>query len=165
MRGTGRVDIVDGVIKNLGLVRSVVLATSQRADAAGAGGGTRDEPFTRLGATLSIAGGSTSTQDLRFESKDLQLAAAGTIRLNGSGINLTGQVQLSDELSKQAGRDLVRYTQEGGRVTVPVTITGSADAPHVRIDTAGLAKRALTNRANEEVQKALKKGLSGLFRK
>jgi uncharacterized protein involved in outer membrane biogenesis len=165
VRGTGRVDIVDGAIKNLGLIRSVVVATSQRADAAGAGGGTRDEPFTRLGATLTVAGGSASTQDLRLESKDLQLAAAGTIRLDGSGINLAGQVQLSDELSKQAGRDLVRYTQEGGRVTLPATITGSADAPQVRIDTASLAKRAITNRATEEAQKALKKSLSGLFKK
>jgi uncharacterized protein involved in outer membrane biogenesis len=165
VRGTGRVDIVDGVIKNLGLIRSVVVATSQRADAAGAGGGTRDEPFTKLGATLAVAGGSASTQDLRLESKDLQLAAAGTIRLDGSGINLTGQVQLSDELSQQAGRDLVRYTQEGGRVTLPATITGPAAAPQVRIDTASLAKRAITNRATEEAQKALKKGLSGLFKK
>jgi uncharacterized protein involved in outer membrane biogenesis len=164
-RGTARVDIVDGVIKNLGLIRSVVVATSGRADAAGAGRGARDEPFTKLGATLTVSGASASTDDLRFESKDLLLAAAGTVRLDGSAINLTGQVQLSDELSKQAGRDLVRYTQEGGRVTLPATITGSADAPQVRIDIASMAKRALTDRASEEAQKALKKGLGGLFKK
>jgi uncharacterized protein involved in outer membrane biogenesis len=164
-RGTVRVDIVDGVIKNLGLIRSVVVATSGRADAAGAGGRARDEPFTKLGATLTVSGGSASTQDLRFESKDLQLAAAGAFRLDGSRIDLTGHVQLSDELSKQAGRDLVRYTQEQGRVTLQATITGSADAPHVQIDIANVAKRALTNRANEEAQKALKKGLRGLFKK
>jgi uncharacterized protein involved in outer membrane biogenesis len=164
-RGTARLDIVDGVIKNLGLVRSIVVATSGRADAAGAGGGARDEPFTKLGATLTVSGGSASMDDLRLESKDLRLAAAGTVRLDGSGINLTGQVQLSDELSKQAGRDLVRYTQEGGRVTLPATITGSANAPQVRIDIASMARRALTDRASEEAQKALKKGLSGLFKK
>jgi uncharacterized protein involved in outer membrane biogenesis len=164
-RGTARVDIADGVIRNLGLIRSIVVATSGRADAAGGGGGTRDEPFTKLGATLTVSGGSASTEDLRFESKDLLLAAGGTVRLDGSGINLTGQVQLSDELSKQAGRDLVRYTQEGGRVTLPATITGSAGAPQVRIDITSLARRALTNRASEEAQKALKKGLSGLFKK
>ena len=163
-RGTARLDIVDGVIKNRGLVRSIVVATSGRADAAGAGG-ARDEPFTKLGATLTVSGGSASTDDLRLESKDLLLAAAGTVRLDGSGINLTGQVQLSDQLSKQAGRDLVRYTQEGGRVTLPATITGSANAPQVRIDIASMAKRALTNRANDEAQKALKKGLGGLFGK
>jgi hypothetical protein len=105
-----------------------------------------------------------STDDLRFESKDLLLAAAGTVRPDGSAINLRGQVQLSDELSRQAGRDLVRYTQEEGRVTLPATITGSAAAPQVRIDMAGVAKRALTNRAKEEAMKALK-GVRGLFKK
>jgi uncharacterized protein involved in outer membrane biogenesis len=166
-RGTARVDIVDGVIKNLGLIRSVVVATSGRADAvsAGAGAGARDEPFTKLGATLSVAGGSARTEDLRLQSKDVLLAAAGTVRLDGSAINLPGQVQLSDELSKQAGRDLVRYTQEGGRVTLPATITGSAAAPQVRIDVASMAKRAVVNRVNEEAQKALSKGLKGLFKK
>ena len=164
-RGTARVDITDGVVKNLGLIRSVVVATSGRADAASAGAGPRDEPFKKLGATLTVGGGSAGTDNLRFESKDLLLAAAGTVRLDGSGINLTGQVQLSDELSKQAGRDLVRYTQEGGRVTLPATITGFAHAPQVRIDVASMAKRALTNRANEEAQKALKRGLGGLFKR
>ena len=164
-RGTARVDIVNGIVKNLGLIRSVVVATSGRADAAGAGGGTRDEPFTKLGATLTLAGGSASTDDLRFESKDLLLTAAGTVRPDGSAVNLRGEVQLSDELSQRAGRDLVRYTQQEGRVTLPATITGSANAPHVRIDISGVAKRALTNRATEEAQKALKKGLGSLFKK
>jgi uncharacterized protein involved in outer membrane biogenesis len=164
-RGTARVDILNGVIKNLGLIRTVVVATSGRADNTGDTGSARDEPFTKLGATLTIANGSASTQDLRFESKDLLLAAAGTVRLDGSAINLPGQVQLSDDLSKQAGRDLVRYTQQGGRVTLPATITGSAGAPQVRIDVASMAKRALTNRATEEAQKALKQGLGGLFKK
>jgi hypothetical protein len=111
-----------------------------------------------------VSGASARTDDLRLESKDLLLAAAGTVRLDGSDINLTGQVQLSDELSRQAGRDLVRYTQEGGRVTLPATITGSADAPRVRIDIASMAKRAVTDRATEEAQKALKKGLGRLFK-
>jgi uncharacterized protein involved in outer membrane biogenesis len=164
-RGTARVDIVDGVVRNLGLIRSVVVATSGRGGSAGAGGGARDEPFKKLGATLTVAGGTASTEDLRFESKDLLLAAAGTVRPDGSSINLRGQVQLSDELSKQAGRDLVRYTQQEGRVTLPATITGSAAAPQVRIDVADMAKRAMTNRAIEETQKALKKGLDGLFKK
>jgi hypothetical protein len=35
----------------------------------------------------------------------------------------------------------------------------------VRIDVADVAKRALTNRATEEAQKAIQKGLHGLFKK
>ena len=58
----------------------------------------------------------------------------------------------------------MRYAQENGRVTLPATITGSADAPHERIDVADPAKRALVNRATEEGQEALKKRLGALFR-
>jgi uncharacterized protein involved in outer membrane biogenesis len=166
-RGRGRVDITDGTVKNLGLVQTVVIATSMRSGAANqTAGRSRDEPFSRLGATLTLAGGSASTQDLRLESKDLLLAAAGAVRLDGSAVNLLGQVQLSEALSQQAGRDLVRYTQEQGRVTLPATITGPAQNLQVHIDVADMAKRAITNRASEEVQKALKKnGLGGLFKK
>jgi hypothetical protein len=164
-RGTARLDIVDGTVKNLGLIQTVVVATSGRADAKSTSGGSRDEPFSKLGATLNVSGGFLSTPDLTFESKDLLLAAGGAMRLDGSAINLQGQVQLSDELSKQAGRDLVRYTQDQGRVTLPASISVTASNPQVRIDVASMAKRAITNRANEEAQKAIQKGLGGLIRR
>lgn len=164
-RGTARVDITDGTIKNLGLIQTVVAATSMKTGAKSQSGGSKDEPFSRLGATLKVAGGSASTEDLRFESKDLLLSAAGAVRLDGSAVNLQGKVQLSEALSQQAGSDLVRYTQEEGRVTLPAAIAGSADNPQVRIDVASMAKRAIANRANEETQKALKTGLGGLFKK
>ena len=163
-KGTARVDITNGVVKRLGLVRTVIAATSGRSGAPAASSGvSSDEPFARLGATLAVAGGSARTTDLRFESNDLLLAAAGTMALDGSAINLAGQLQLSDKLSQQAGRDLVRYTQEQGRVTLPVTVTGSADHPQVSINLASAAERALTNRVTEEAQKAIKKGLGQLL--
>ena len=166
-RGTARVDVVDGIVKKLGLVRNVVIATSMREGATkqAMAGGSTDEPFTRLGATLRIANGSASTDDLRFESKDLLLTAGGNVRLDASAVELAGKVQLSEELSKQAGSDLARYTAEQGRVTLPATITGPADNLSVRIDVADMAKRAITNRATEEAQKQLKKGLGGLLRR
>lgn len=170
-RGTGRVDITNGTVKGLGLVRTIIVATSGRggappqSGAAQSTGASSDEPFARLSATLTVANGSASTQDLRFESNDLLLAAAGAVRLDGSAIDLAGQVQLSDKLSQQAGRDLVRYTQDQGRVTLPATITGSAGSPQVRIDVASVAKRAIVNRATEEAQKGIKKGLGRIFGK
>ena len=158
-RGTARVDIRDGIVKNLGLVRTIIVATSKRADAKA--GATGDERFTRLGATLNIANGTAQTSDLRFESPDVLLSGAGSVRLDASAINLKGKVQLSDALSQQAGTDLVRYTQEQGRVTLPVTVTGSAQSPSVQIDMAGVAGRAVQNKVNEEI----KKGLGSLFKK
>ncbi|HWW88011.1 MAG TPA: AsmA family protein [Vicinamibacterales bacterium] len=163
-KGTARVDIVNGSVKNLGLVRAVVLATSMRTDSmAQIKEGARNEPFSRLGATLTVGNGAMSTQDLKFESTDISLGAAGSVQLNGSAIDLKGQVQLSQVLSQQAGRELVRYTQDQGRVTLPATIGGSAEKPAVRIDLANMAERAVRNKATEAAQDALKKGLGKLF--
>jgi uncharacterized protein involved in outer membrane biogenesis len=165
-RGTARVDVRDGIVRNLGMVRSIVIATSGRAGTSVSDAqGPSDEPFSSLSATLAVANGTASTQDLRFVSDDLLLTAAGGFRLDGNAINLAGTVQLSEELTKRAGRDLVRYTQEQGRVTLPITISGPAVAPIVRVDVAGMAGRAIRNRATEEAEKAIKKGLEGLIRR
>jgi uncharacterized protein involved in outer membrane biogenesis len=165
-RGTARVDMTDGIVRKLGLIRGIVVATSGRSGAfQKASGSSSDEPFTRLGATMQIANGAAATDDLRFESPDLLLDAAGTVRLDGSMVNLAGRVQLSDALSKEAGSDLVRYSSQDGRVTLPVKVSGPASGLSVQIDVADAARRAITNRANEEVQKRLKGGLQGLFGK
>src|SRR5439155_24501527 len=103
-RGAARIDIANGVINNLGLVRAVVAATTMDKTAVQhAASGPRDEPFTRLGATLTIANGSASTQDLRLESQDLTVTAAGAPKLDGSAVDMRGNAPLSPELSKQSG--------------------------------------------------------------
>jgi hypothetical protein len=83
--------------------------------------------------------------------------------LDGSAVDLDGQVQLSEALTQQAGRDLVRYTRENGRVTLPVAISGSVAELTVGIDLVDLTRRAIINRATEEAEEAIKEGLEGLF--
>lgn len=170
-----RVDIVDGVIRNLGLVQTAVQATSMRLDgvaqaAVAVKSGSRDEPFSKLGATIELAKGAVSTSDLQFESRDILLGAQGTIHLAASTVDLKGRVQLSDALSRQAHAELVRYTQDQGRVTLPAAITGSIQSPNVRIDAGDMAKRALRNaindqkeRAKTEATKAVGRKISGLL--
>lgn len=163
--GTVRLDATDGAVRGLGLVKAIVLAGSMRASSqAQVSSVAADEPFTRLGMTLDIAGGNAHTDDLKFESDSLRLDAAGDLKLDGTRVDLAGTVQLSDALTKSAGRDLVRYTQQDGRVTLPVGVTGSLDAPQVRVDLADLAKRALTNKAKEEARKRLLKGLGKIIK-
>ena len=104
------------------------------------------------------------TNDLQFESPDVSLLAAGSVRLDGSAIDLKGNVRLSEALSQQAGRDLFRYTQQQGRVTLPATVTGTAQSPVVRIDVADAASRAVKNKINEEAGKAINKALGNIFK-
>ena len=176
-QGTARVDIVDGAIGGLSLVRTVVLATSGRggyaASAASAlapgTGPAGAERFSRLGATLSLASGIITTNDFALASTDVDLTGAGTLALEGMTTRLEGAVRLSEALSKQGGTDLYRYAQESGRVTLPATVTGPIGNLAVRLDLGAAATRAIRNRAAEETRKAIERnvpsGLRGLIPK
>ena len=161
--GTTRIDVTDGTVAKLGLVRTVVVATSGRSSAGASGSGT--EKFSKLGATFNIANGVARTDDMRFESPDVLLAAVGTVQLDGRSVQLSGPLQLSEELSQQAGRDLVRYTAQNGKVTVPVTVEGPVDNLKVGVGLTDLAKRAVTNKATEEIQKGILSGLKKIIKK
>jgi uncharacterized protein involved in outer membrane biogenesis len=178
-RGDARIDITDGAIAGLALVRTIVVATSGRGgyvasagtamNSSGGGGAAGAERFSRLGVTLSFGDGVVTTRDLVMTATDVDLTGAGTIRLQNMVTRLDGQVRLSEALSKQGGSDLYRYTQEGGRVTLPATVSGPIDGLSVQIDLGRAAERAIRNRAVEEAEKViernLKGGLKGLFPK
>lgn len=176
-RGDARIDITDGAIRGLALVRTIVLATSGRggyvASAGSAvesrGDAAEAERFSRLGVTLAFAAGVVATRDFVMMSTDTDLTGAGTIRLANMATRLDGHVRLSKALSAKGGTDLYRYAQEDGRVTLPASVSGPIDGLSVRIDVGEAAKRAIRNRATEEVNKAiernLKGGLKGLLKK
>jgi len=164
--GTARLDLADGTVRGLGLVRAIVVAGSGRTGSSveAASNISTTDAFSSLGATLAIAGGLAATRDLRFESPDLTLDAEGTLALDGSDVDLAGPARLSPELTARAGRDLVRYTAEDGRVTLPVTVGGSADDLQVGVDVGSVLRRAITNRVTEEAEEAIREGLGRLIR-
>jgi uncharacterized protein involved in outer membrane biogenesis len=176
-RGTARVDITNGSIAGLSLVRTIVLATSGRGGylasaetvAASRAGSGEAERFSHLGATLSLANGVIRTSDFAMSSTDVDLTGAGAVAIANMTAKLQGQVQLSGELSKKSGTDLYRYTQQDGRVTLPATVSGPLASLSVQIDLAQAASRALRNRATEEIKKAIERnlpgGIGGLFPK
>jgi hypothetical protein len=70
-------------------------------------------------------------------------------------------VQLSRELTAQAGADLRRYAEEDGRVIVPVTVSRTLGRPLVFVDVAAATRRALGN----ELKRRATGFLGGLFKK
>ena len=159
-RGSANVEAKDGTVTGLDLIRSVVIATSGRANSPGLKAfeqRTGPEPFSRLGASFTIADNVAETSDLRLDSKDVTLAGAGSVRLVESTVALKGRVQLSPELSKQAGPDLVRYASEDGKVTLPITVHGPVGQFTVKPDVSEAARRAATNEID--------RGLKSLFKK
>lgn len=161
VQGRARVDVTNGVVKNLGLVRAAVAATSLSVEGlqkAAAGRNNSDEPFSRIGATIALANMAATTNDLLFEAADLSLAAQGTVRLDASTIDMKGRVQLSPALTQQTHAMLATATSDQGRMTLPATITGSLAAPSVKIDAGSMAKRAIANVAKQEADKAKERG-------
>ena len=166
-RGRARLEIASGTVAGLNLVRTVVLAGSMRKDSQAQVSGVparRAEPFDTLAATFAIGGGVARTEDLRFQSSDVLLTGVGAIELQARSVDLLGRLQLSDELSQQAGRDLRRYTRENGRVTLPVVITGKPGQLTVMLDVGDAARRAIVNRAAEEAKKAISRALGRIIK-
>jgi uncharacterized protein involved in outer membrane biogenesis len=151
-RGTARVAITDGRIPGLEIVRSVILAFGKPSTERPAGSG---EAFTRLAATLAVAGQQLATNDLSFASRDFDMAGQGTMSLGSQAVDFHADVVLSRELSAQAGRDLYRVAREGDRVVLPARITGTVSAPTVFVDVQAALNRALRNRAEDELKSLL----------
>jgi uncharacterized protein involved in outer membrane biogenesis len=151
-RGTARVILTDGRVPGLDIVRTIVLAFGKPSGERPAGSG---EAFTRLAASLAVAGPTLTTSDLTLASRDLDMTGEGTLSLASQAVNLRADVMLSRELSAQAGRDLYRLAREGDRIVVPARIGGTVASPTVFVDVQAALNRALRNRAEDEIKSFL----------
>ena len=151
--GEARLAISDGTIPGLDLVGPVIRATGGRSG--GPSAGTGSSHFSSLQGTFSLAGGVLRTSDLQLRSEDVDLNGRGSLRLPGATVDLAADLVLSEALSAQAGRDLVRYASDGRRVVVPATVRGPLASPTVFIDVKAAAGRALRNKVDQELNKAL----------
>jgi uncharacterized protein involved in outer membrane biogenesis len=146
-RGEASASIANGSISRLNLVRTVVLFFGRPAPDAG----KSSDRFERLDAAFSVANQVITAQALSLHSADADMAGSGTLNLDLKALAGRVDISLSEALSAQAGRDLVRYTREGNRVVLPASIGGTLDRPRITIDAAAAVQRGLRN----EVQRRL----------
>ena len=152
-RGMGTATIADGAISRLNLVRTVVLFFGRPA--ADTAEGT--DRFERIDASFSLANQVFRADAFSMRSRDADIVGSGTLNVDAKSLDGTLDLSLSEELSKQAGTDLVRYTREGNRVVLPAKIGGTIESPRITIDAAAAARRGLRN----EMQRRLKGILGG----
>ena len=60
-----------------------------------------------------------------MRSRDADIVGSGTLDVDSQALDGRLDLSLSEELSKQAGTDLVRFTREGNRVVLPARIGGT----------------------------------------
>jgi uncharacterized protein involved in outer membrane biogenesis len=156
IRGAGGATIVDGAIRRLHLVRTVILFFGRPAPDAGEG----TDRFDRLDARFSLANRVLNAEAFELHSADADVMGTGTLNLDSETLDGRGDVTLSEALSKQAGTDLYRYTREGNRVVLPANVGGTLTMPRLTIDVGAAAKRGLKN----EVERRIKGIFDGLKR-
>ncbi len=153
-RGMGTAAIVDGEISRLNLVRTVILFFGRPAPDAGEG----SDKFDRIDARFTLANRVFHADTFSLRSPDADITGAITLDAATQALDGRFDLALSEELSKQAGTDLIRFTREGNRVVVPARVGGSVASPRLTIDAAAAAGRGLRN----EVQRRLKGLLDGI---
>jgi uncharacterized protein involved in outer membrane biogenesis len=141
VRGRARVDVTGGVIRGFPLLTYVNRAL-RLAEASG-----DDTRFERLSATLVIASGVATTEDLVLTASHLRVTARGRIGVDRS-LALTGVAALSPDRSAAAIasiRELTGLRNARGELEVPLTISGTLDAPSFALDLQSALKKGLAD--------------------
>jgi AsmA protein len=160
LSGSGSLAVRDGTIKSVGVIQQVM----KLLETAGATGIAKDEtPFDRLTADFAVAEGVASTRNLEFRSTDLNCDGRGTVGLGGA-LDLDVMGSFSPAVSGQLvakTHALSMRVDENGRLTVPLQIRGTMQAPRVQLDLNKVIQEGVVKEMKKEGTKNLLKKLFG----
>ncbi len=157
LEGTGHAVIKDGKIDGVDLLKEA-LALLQ---AVGISRGTVNTTvFSTVETNFRIKSGIINVERLLLDSHDFQATSTGTIGFDKI-LNLKANLTLSEAVSaKIAGLSpKAKLAMTGGRITVPMVITGPAQSPVYGLDT-----KALGVMAQEKAREQAKEKLGGLLK-
>lgn len=158
LEGNGSFAVKDGKIEGINLLQealTMLKAVGVTVDAAKA------TVFSTIEGNFGIKHGEIDVQRFLMDSHDFQAMGAGTIGLD-QRLNLKANVSLSETLSRQiaASTPALRVAMTGGRMTVPMVITGTAQAPVYGLDTKAFAGKVQAQ-VKEQVKGVVEDVLKG----
>jgi hypothetical protein len=152
MDGGARLVVANGVLHDFPL-----LATVNRALRLSEGDG-QDTRFEELSASLAIARGTATTDDLVIQAGHVRALLSGKIGFDRS-LNLRGRAIVSAErvaAAVDAVHELARLRKLNGEIVVPLTITGSLDAPKFDIDMGSVIREGVVDELKRRLQRLIK---------
>jgi len=157
LEGTGHVAVKDGKIEGVNLLQeaiSILKVAGISLDNAKA------TAFSTMETDLVIKQGIIHVQRLLMDSHDFQATGGGTIGFDQT-LNLTVNLNLSQDLSQKIARSspAAKLAMKEGRLSLPLVITGTAQAPSY-----GLEMKGLTGKVQEQVQKKVEEAVGGLLK-
>ncbi len=157
LEGTAHVAIKDGRITGVNLLQ-------QAAAILDIVGLAIDTPnvtaFSTIETDLAVKQGVIAVQRLLMNSHDVQATGGGTIGFDRT-LNLTVNLHLSQDLSRKLAdaSPAIKVAMAEGRLTLPLTITGTTQAPIY-----GLNMKSLTGQAQQRIQKSVNEAVEGLLK-
>ncbi len=157
LEGTGHLAVKDGKIEGVNLLQEVVSALNVAGISLGEAKATA---FSTIQTDLAIKQGTINVQRLLMDSHDFQATGGGTIGFD-QRLNLAVNLNLSQEVSQKiaAASPVVKIALKDGRLSLPLTIAGTAQAPSYGVDIKGL-----TGKVQEQVKKKVEDAVGGLLK-
>jgi AsmA protein len=157
LEGIGHVAVKDGKIEGVNLLQEAISILNVAGISFD---NVKATAFSTIESDLAIQHGTIIVQRLFMDSHDFQATGGGTIGFDQK-LNLAMNLNLSQELSQKVARSspAARLAMKEGRVSLPLVITGSAQAPLY-----GLDMKSLTGRIQEQLQKRARETIDGLLK-
>jgi AsmA protein len=157
LEGTGHIAVKDGKIEGVNLVQeaiSILKVAGISLDNA------KVTAFSAIETDLAIKQGAVQVQRLLIDSHDFQATGEGTIGFDQT-LNLTVNLNLTQDLSRKIAGSLpaAKLAMKEDRLSLPLVITGTAQAPSYGLDMKGL-----TGRIQEQAQKKVEEAVGGLLK-
>jgi AsmA protein len=153
LTGTGHLVVKDGKLDGVNLTQEVLNAFKVVGLSAG---DVKATAFSTIEGDVAIQQGVVQLQRFLADSHDFQATASGTIGFDQT-VNVKATINLSEALSqKVAGASAAaRLMATKGRISVPLTITGTTAAPSYGVDVTAVAGK-VGQQLKEKVGEILK---------
>ena len=154
LTGTGHLSVKDGRLEGVNLTQEVLRAFKVTGLS---GEDVKATAFSTVEGDFAIQQGAVQLQRFLADSHDFQATAAGTIGFD-QALNIKAGLNLSETLSQQltGASAAARLMASKGRITVPLTISGTTAAPSYSVDLKAVAGKVGKN-LKEKVGEFLKK--------
>ena len=157
LEGTGHMVVTDGKIEGVDLLQEAisilkVVGISLEND--------KTTAFSTMETDLAIKQGIIYVQRLLMDSHDFQDRGGGTIGFDQT-LNLIVNLNLPQDLSQKITHSspAAKFAMKEGRLSLPLMIAGTAQAPSYGLDMKGL-----TGKVQEQMQKKVEEAVGGLLK-
>ncbi len=157
LEGTGHLAVKDGKIEGVNLLQEVISALKVAGISLDQAKATA---FSTIETDLAIKQGIINVQRLLMDSHDFRATGGGTIGFD-QRLNLAVNLNLSQDVSQKlaSASPVVKIAMKDGRLSLPLTITGTAQSPSYGVDLKGV-----TGRVHQQVQKKVEEAVDGLIK-